>query len=58
MSSVKRELEFAAVEIRPMNELDVPVVVAIERSAYQVTRQAMRGQRMAGTNATDGHQCP
>ncbi len=35
MSSVKRELDFAAVDIRPMNELDVPMVVAIERSAYQ-----------------------
>lgn len=35
MSSVKRDLEFATVEIRPMNELDIPVVVAIERSAYQ-----------------------
>lgn len=35
MSSVKQELEFAAVDIRPMHELDVPVIVAIERSAYQ-----------------------
>ena len=35
MSSVKREFEFAAVEVRPMNELDIPLVVAIERSAYQ-----------------------
>jgi ribosomal-protein-alanine N-acetyltransferase len=35
MSSVKRELEFASVDIRPMHELDVPVVVAIERAAYQ-----------------------
>src|SRR5271163_618692 len=35
MSSVKREQEFAAVDIRPMHELDVPVVAAIERSAYQ-----------------------
>src|SRR5271155_2507713 len=35
MSSVKRELEFAAVEIRPMHELDIPVVAAIERTAYQ-----------------------
>ena len=34
MSSVKQELEFAAVEIRTMHELDVPVVVAIERCAY------------------------
>jgi ribosomal-protein-alanine N-acetyltransferase len=35
MSSVKREQEFAAVEIRPMHELDLPVVAAIERTAYQ-----------------------
>jgi len=34
VSSVKQELEFAAVEIRAMHELDVPVVVAIERCAY------------------------
>ena len=35
MSSVKREVEFAAREIRPMHELDVPAIVAIERAAYQ-----------------------
>jgi [ribosomal protein S18]-alanine N-acetyltransferase len=35
VSSVKQEVEFAAVEIRPMHELDVPVIVAIERAAYQ-----------------------
>ena len=35
VSSVKQEVEFASVAIRPMNELDVPVVVAIERAAYQ-----------------------
>ncbi len=35
MSSVKQEQLFSAVDIRPMNELDVPMVVAIERSAYQ-----------------------
>src|SRR5271156_1116880 len=35
MSSVKRELEFATVQIRPMHELDIPVVAAIERTAYQ-----------------------
>jgi ribosomal-protein-alanine N-acetyltransferase len=35
VSSVKREREFAAVDIRPMNELDVPVVSAIERAGYQ-----------------------
>jgi ribosomal-protein-alanine N-acetyltransferase len=35
VSSVKREIEFASVEIRPMHDLDVPVIVAIERAAYQ-----------------------
>jgi ribosomal-protein-alanine N-acetyltransferase len=35
VSSVKQEVEFGSVEIRPMHELDVPVIVAIERSAYQ-----------------------
>jgi ribosomal-protein-alanine N-acetyltransferase len=35
MSSVKQEREFSAADIRPMHELDVPVVVAIERAAYQ-----------------------
>jgi [ribosomal protein S18]-alanine N-acetyltransferase len=35
VSSVKQELGFAAVDIRPMHELDVPVVVEIERTAYQ-----------------------
>ncbi len=35
MASVKEELEFPEAEIRPMHELDVPVVVAIERSSYQ-----------------------
>ena len=35
MASVKEEPESPALEIRPMHELDVPVVVAIERSAYQ-----------------------
>jgi ribosomal-protein-alanine N-acetyltransferase len=35
VSSVKREIEFASVGIRPMHELDVPVIVAIERAAYQ-----------------------
>jgi [ribosomal protein S18]-alanine N-acetyltransferase len=35
VSSVKRELDYALVAIRPMNELDVPMVVNIERSAYQ-----------------------
>ncbi len=35
MSSVKQEVELAAVAIRPMHDLDVPVVVAVERAAYQ-----------------------
>ncbi len=35
MSSVKRERELEAVDIRPMNELDVPVVGTIERAGYQ-----------------------
>jgi len=35
MSSVKREPEFETVEIRPMHELDIPVVGAIEKAAYQ-----------------------
>lgn len=35
MSSVKQEVQFAPIAIRPMNELDVPVVVEIERAAYQ-----------------------
>ncbi len=35
MASVKQEPEFAPVDIRPMHDLDIPVVVAIERSSYQ-----------------------
>jgi len=35
VASVKQEQEFPAAEIRPMHELDVPVVVSVERSAYQ-----------------------
>jgi [ribosomal protein S18]-alanine N-acetyltransferase len=35
VSSVKREVDYALVAIRPMNELDIPMVVSIERSAYQ-----------------------
>jgi ribosomal-protein-alanine N-acetyltransferase len=35
VASVERESEMAAVEVRPMHELDIPVVVAIERSSYQ-----------------------
>jgi len=35
VASVKQEHEFPEPQIRPMHELDVPVVVAIERAAYQ-----------------------
>jgi [ribosomal protein S18]-alanine N-acetyltransferase len=35
VSSVKRELDYALVAVRPMNELDIPMVVTIEKSAYQ-----------------------
>jgi ribosomal-protein-alanine N-acetyltransferase len=35
VSSVKQEVEFGAVDIRPMHELDVPAIVGIERAAYQ-----------------------
>ena len=35
MSSVKIEEAFARVEIRPMHELDIPVIAAIEKAAYQ-----------------------
>ncbi len=35
MSSVKRDIEFTSVDIRPMNELDIPAVIRVERSAYQ-----------------------
>ena len=35
MSTVKQEREFAAVNIRPMHELDIPMVGAIERAGYQ-----------------------
>jgi [ribosomal protein S18]-alanine N-acetyltransferase len=34
VSSVKLDAEFR-VDIRPMNELDIPVIAAIEKSAYQ-----------------------
>ena len=34
MSSVK-QLDLPQVDIRPMHELDVPLIVAIERAAYQ-----------------------
>lgn len=34
MASVKQDEEFPVAEIRPMHELDVPVVVVVERSAY------------------------
>ena len=35
MSSVKREETIPVVEIRAMHEIDVPVVIAIERAGYQ-----------------------
>lgn len=35
MASVKPEEDFDPVQIRPMHELDVPMVVTIERSSYQ-----------------------
>ena len=35
MSSVTREAIFPSVEIRAMHELDVPVVIDIERAGYQ-----------------------
>jgi ribosomal-protein-alanine N-acetyltransferase len=35
VASVKQETHFDAVAIRPMHELDIPMVVTIERSAYQ-----------------------
>jgi [ribosomal protein S18]-alanine N-acetyltransferase len=35
VSSVKKEVAFASVGIRAMNDIDVPVIVAIERAAYQ-----------------------
>jgi [ribosomal protein S18]-alanine N-acetyltransferase len=35
VSSVKLDSEFATIEIRPMHELDIAAVVAIEKSAYQ-----------------------
>jgi ribosomal-protein-alanine N-acetyltransferase len=35
VSSVKRESEFPRVDIRPMHELDIPLIAAIEKVAYQ-----------------------
>jgi ribosomal-protein-alanine N-acetyltransferase len=35
VSSVKQDIDYAPAEIRPMHELDVPVIVDIERGAYQ-----------------------
>ena len=35
MSSVKLDLEYPRVDIRPMHELDLPIIAAIEKSAYQ-----------------------
>jgi len=60
VSSVKQELEFAAVDIRPMHELDVSVIVAIERSAYQfpwsegIFRDCLRVGYVCRTVSVDG----
>lgn len=35
MSSVKLDLEYPRIDIRPMHELDLPVIATIEKSAYQ-----------------------
>jgi ribosomal-protein-alanine N-acetyltransferase len=35
MASVEKEPLRSTVEVRPMNELDVPMVVAVERAGYQ-----------------------
>jgi ribosomal-protein-alanine N-acetyltransferase len=35
VSSVKKERELEAVDIRPMNDLDIPMVGTIERAGYQ-----------------------
>jgi len=35
VSSVKREREFPATDIRPMHELDIPMIGVIEREGYQ-----------------------
>ena len=35
MSSVKLDEAFARVEVRPMHDLDIPVVGIIEKAAYQ-----------------------
>jgi len=35
VSSVKQQLDLPQADIRPMHELDVPLIVAIERAAYQ-----------------------
>jgi ribosomal-protein-alanine N-acetyltransferase len=35
VSSVKQQLDLPQVDIRTMHELDVPLIVAIERAAYQ-----------------------
>ena len=60
MSSVKQEREFAAIDVRPMHELDVPVVVAIERAAYQfpwsegIFRDCLRVGYVCRVIAVDG----
>ena len=35
MSSVKLDVEYARVDLRPMHEFDIPVIAAIEKAAYQ-----------------------
>jgi len=35
VSSVKIETQFARVDIRAMHELDIPVIAAVEKAAYQ-----------------------
>jgi len=60
VSSVKQEREFAAIDVRPMHELDVPVVVAIERAAYQfpwsegIFRDCLRVGYVCRVIAVDG----
>jgi len=35
VSSVKLDVEYARVDLRPMHEFDIPVIAAIEKAAYQ-----------------------
>jgi [ribosomal protein S18]-alanine N-acetyltransferase len=60
VSSVKQEREFAVIDVRPMHELDVPVVGAIERAAYQfpwsegIFRDCLRVGYVCRVIAVDG----